>query len=52
VKSGNHKKRGYLRAVEVGQKVTLKKIRNTGYTQKNGVVSKVNKIFISHPTQA
>ena len=24
----------------------------TGYTQKNGVVSKVNKIFISHLTRA
>jgi len=24
---------------------------NTGYTQKNGAVSKVNKKFISHPTR-
>jgi hypothetical protein len=26
--------------------------KNTGYTQKNGAVSKVNKKFISHLTQA
>ena len=25
---------------------------NTGYTQKNGAVSEVNKKFISHPTRA
>ena len=28
------------------------KIKNTGYTQKNGAVSKVNKKFISHLTRA
>jgi hypothetical protein len=27
-------------------------LNNTGYTQKNGAVSKVNKIFISHLTRA
>ena len=27
-------------------------VRNTGYTQKNGAVSKVNKTFISHFTRA
>jgi hypothetical protein len=27
-------------------------VRNTGYTQKNGAVSKVNKKFISHLTRA
>jgi hypothetical protein len=30
----------------------LKVIVNTGYTQKNGAVSKVNKKYISHLTQA
>jgi hypothetical protein len=27
-------------------------VRNTGYTQKNGAISKFSKQFISHPTRA
>jgi len=32
--------------------IRIIRLNNTGYTQKNGAVSKVNKEFISHLTQA
>ena len=36
----------------VGPNRHKKEFDNTGYTQKNGAVSKVNKTFISHLTRA
>jgi hypothetical protein len=35
-----------------GKSPLLKRFKNTGYTQKNGAVSKVNNKFISHLTRA
>jgi hypothetical protein len=48
--SGNMKERDYFGDLRIDGREMLK--RNTGYIQKNGAVSKVNKKCISYHTRA